>query len=173
VNSCIVHDDNRPTSRPGITQRQQIFRYESFECLRVHASLINLTDNISINSHRRQHTEVLSLCGRHLIAHHLAFFAPATSSLSRFRIDARFVKKNKLFSSPSSGFYDPMRSQLWITFSGFLLKLTLAHNVEESAFLCVKPCEVKKALSCPFVTVISNTSFSLCAYSFKCASGTL
>ena len=110
VNGSIIHYNDGSEARKWRTSRQKIIFNEFLKNLRIDSSSINVAGDIAVNCHGWEDAIVLGPRTRHSKTNNFTFWTSAMSAFSSSRIDARFIQKYKLISSPSCQSLQPSMS---------------------------------------------------------------
>lgn len=121
----IIHNNNRLWARIRVAVRENAIFDKIIKCFPIDGATNDATSQVSIDCECWKETDVLSPLRRHFGDNRAAFLSPSVSSLTNLDIYAGFVDKDELISSPFRELDKPMLPENRITFSGFLLELSV------------------------------------------------
>jgi hypothetical protein len=131
----IIHNNNRLWAGVRIAVRKNAIFDEIVKSFPINGATNHATSQISIDCECWKETDVLGPLCRHFGDNRAAFLSPSVSSLTKLRIDSRFVDKDELISSPFRELDKPMLPENRIAFSGFLLELQLVNKARINLFM--------------------------------------
>lgn len=111
VNPRIIEDNDRAWPWIRIAKWKQIMLDELRKNVLIDSAFIDVANNITVYCEGRKKAEVRSTRCSNFGACSLAFWGIAIAALTQFRVDARFIKKNKLRGIPIRQLLEPVVTQ--------------------------------------------------------------